>query len=87
MTVKLLTEHMMELLSLAGGCTTNLSLQFSKYHIVGIHMSQLILNTIISRIPVFVDMAYTKLLISFKYQQIVINKNQFYDRPLAVMKK
>ena len=37
MSVKLLTEHHLEFLSLKGGCSLNLS----KYHIVGNHMSQL----------------------------------------------
>ena len=38
MTVKLLTEHQMEFLSLKGGCTARLSLNLSKCQIVGNHM-------------------------------------------------
>ena len=45
MSVKLLTEHSLEFLSLTGGCTglARLSLHLSKCHIVGNHLSRLIL--------------------------------------------
>ena len=39
MTVKLLTEHHLEFLSLKGSAKAFLSLHLSKYHIVDIHMS------------------------------------------------
>ena len=42
MTVKLLTEHHLELLSLKGAAGARLSLHMSKYHIVGNHVSRLI---------------------------------------------
>ena len=42
MTVKLLSTHHLEIISLKGGCTGSLSLHLSKYHIVGNHMSRLI---------------------------------------------
>ena len=42
MNVNLLTEHHLKFLSLKGGCTdSSESLQLSKYHIVGNHMSRL----------------------------------------------
>ena len=42
MSVKLLTEHHLEFLSLKGGCIyVCLSLHLSKCHIVGNHMSRL----------------------------------------------
>ena len=41
MTVKLLTEKHLEILSLKGGCTGGLSLHLSKCHIVGNHVSRL----------------------------------------------
>ena len=44
MSVKLLTGHHLELLSLTGGCTGSLSLHMSKCHIVGNHMSRLIFS-------------------------------------------
>ena len=43
MCVMLLTAHHFELLSLKGGCKARLSLHLSKCHIVGNHMSRLIL--------------------------------------------
>ena len=43
MTVKLLTEHHLEFLSLKEAAQACLSLHMSKCHIVGNHMSQLIL--------------------------------------------
>ena len=42
MSVKLLTEHHLEFLSLKGGCQARLSLHLSKCQIVGNHMLQLI---------------------------------------------
>ena len=42
MTVKLLTEHHLEFLSLKGVAQARLSLHLSKCHIVGNHMSRLI---------------------------------------------
>ena len=42
MSIKLLTQHHLEFLSLKGGCTARLSLHLSKCHIVGNHMSWLI---------------------------------------------
>ena len=42
MTVKLLTEQHLEILSLKGAAEARLSLQLSKCHIVGNHMSWLI---------------------------------------------
>ena len=44
MTVKLLTEHHLEFLSLKGAAQARLSLHMSKYLIVGNHMSRLIYN-------------------------------------------
>ena len=44
MTVKLLTEHHLEFLSLMGGCRACLSLHMSKCHIVGNHMPRLIFD-------------------------------------------
>ena len=41
MTVKKLTDHHLEFLSLKGGCKARLSLHMSKCHIVGNHMSRL----------------------------------------------
>ena len=43
MTLKLLTEHHLEFLSLKRDSQARLSLHLSKCHIVGNHMSQLIL--------------------------------------------
>ena len=43
MSVKLLTEHNFEFLSLTGGCTGSSESTLVKCHIVGNHMSQLIL--------------------------------------------
>ena len=43
MIVKLLTEHHLEFLSLSGGCRGSSESTVSKYHIVGDHMSKLIL--------------------------------------------
>ena len=40
--VKLLPEQHLEFLSLIGGCIGSSSLHFSKYHIVGNHMTRLI---------------------------------------------
>ena len=45
MSVKLLTEHHLELLSLKGGLQAHLSLHLLKCHIVGNHMSRLIYFT------------------------------------------
>ena len=45
MTVKLLTEQNLELLSLTGAEQTRLSLHLSKCHIVGNHMSRLIYSS------------------------------------------
>ena len=45
MSVKLLTEHHLEFLSFKGGCIGS-SLHLSKCHIVGNHMSRLILHGI-----------------------------------------
>ena len=42
MSVKLLTEHNLECLSLKGAAQARLSLHLSKYHIVGNHMRRLI---------------------------------------------
>ena len=42
MSVKLLTEHHLEFLSLKGGCTGLSESTLVKYHIVGNHMSWLI---------------------------------------------
>ena len=42
MSVKLLTEHHLEFLSLKKAAETRPSLHMSKYHIVGNHMSRLI---------------------------------------------
>ena len=42
MTVKLLTEHHLEFLSLKGGCTDSSESTHVKCHIVGNHMSRLI---------------------------------------------
>ena len=42
MTVKLLTEHHLEFLSLKGGCTSFSESTLVKYHIVGNHMPQLL---------------------------------------------
>ena len=42
MSVKLLTEHYLEFLSLKGGCTGLSESTLVKYHIVGNHMSRLI---------------------------------------------
>ena len=42
MSVKLLTEHHLEFLSLTRGGKARLSLHLSKYHIAGNHMSGLI---------------------------------------------
>ena len=42
MTVKLLTERLLELLSLKGAAQTRLSLHLSECHIVGNHMPRLI---------------------------------------------
>ena len=41
MNVNLLTEQHLEFLNLKGGCQANLSLNLSKYHIVGNHVSRL----------------------------------------------
>ena len=41
-SVKLLTEHHLEFLSLKGGCTFSYESALSKYHIAGNHMSWLI---------------------------------------------
>ena len=41
LTVKLLTEHHLEFISLKGGCTGSLSLHLSKYHIVGSHVLEI----------------------------------------------
>ena len=41
MSVKLLTEHHLEFLSLKGAAQAGLSLRLSKCHIVGNHMSRL----------------------------------------------
>ena len=43
MSVKLLTEHHLEVLSLKGGCTGTSESTLVKCHIVGNHMSRLIL--------------------------------------------
>ena len=45
MTVKLLTEHYLEFLSLKGDAQARLSLHLLKCHIVGNHMSWLIIRT------------------------------------------
>ena len=42
MSVKLLTEHHLVILSFKGGCKASLSLHLSKCHLVGNHMSRLI---------------------------------------------
>ena len=42
MTLRLLTKHYLEFLSLKGAAQARLSLHLSKYHIVGNHMSFLI---------------------------------------------
>ena len=47
MSVKLLTEHHLEFLSLKGGCKARLSLHMSKCQIVGNHMHWL--NFVIQR--------------------------------------
>ena len=44
MNVKLLTKHHLEFLSLKGGCKAGLTLQLSKCHIIGNHMSRLIFS-------------------------------------------
>ena len=44
MTVKLLTDHQLEFQSLKRGCTSLSESTLVKYHIVGSHMSQLILS-------------------------------------------
>ena len=41
MSVKLLTKHHLEFLSLKGGCTAHMSLHLSKCQIVGNHMAGL----------------------------------------------
>ena len=48
MSVKLLTEHNLEFLSLKGGCTGRLSLHLSKCKIVGNLMPRLINVTVFS---------------------------------------
>ena len=48
MSVKLLTEHRLEFVSLKGGCTGCLSLHSSKCHIVGNHMSRLTIYDILA---------------------------------------
>ena len=45
MTVKLLTEHYLEFLSLKGAAQARMSLHLLKCHIVGNHMSWLIIRT------------------------------------------
>ena len=47
MSVKLLTEHNLEFLSLKGAAQARLSLHLSKCHVVGNHMRWLIFNLII----------------------------------------
>ena len=44
MSVRLLTEHSLEFLSLTGCCKAHLSLHLSKCHIVGNHMLLLIFS-------------------------------------------
>ena len=44
MSVKLLTEHHLEFLSLKGAVEARMSLHMSKCHIVGNHMSRLIIS-------------------------------------------
>ena len=57
MSVKLLTEHHLEFLSLKGGCTGSSE---STYHIVGNHMSRLICekryNTHINFLNIFTEL-------------------------------
>ena len=52
MSVKLLTEHHLEFLSLKGGLQTRLSLHLSKYHIVGNLMSWLVCDIFQNAFPV-----------------------------------
>ena len=49
MIIKLLTEHILEFLSLKGAAEAPLSLNLSKCHIVGNHMSRLIFYWYVSR--------------------------------------
>ena len=55
MSIKLLTEHHLELLSLKGGCKlkARLSLLLSKCHIVGNRMSRLICTSVQSKYYLF----------------------------------
>ena len=50
MSVKLLIEHHFEFLSLKEPAQARLSLQLSKYHIVGNHMSRLIFQKLYNNV-------------------------------------
>ena len=58
MTVKLLTKHHLECLSLIRAAQARLSLHLSKYHIVGNHMSWLIYG-IITKLHIYIDVPCT----------------------------
>ena len=51
MSVNLLTEHHLEFLSLKGGRAGSSESTHVKYHIVGNHMSRLILNLVATELP------------------------------------
>ena len=74
MSVKLLTEHNVEFLTLKGGLTGSSDSDLSKCHIVGNHMSRLKFNVCIKTMCLHLDIKSMSMHRSLKFDPYITSK-------------